>query len=305
MLTLVLLQTMQMKDDLNRLLADISRCRLCAAHLAHGPRPVLQASSSARLRIIGQAPGRKVHESGVPWSDASGKRLRAWLGLSESDFYDASKVAIVPVGFCYPGKAASGDLPPRPECAPRWHGELNALLPDIRLTLLIGQYAQAKYLGPQRKASLTETVRAWKEYLAQGMIPLPHPSPRNQAWGMKHRWFEEEVLPQLREILADVMMQAPRQTEGKGTPMNAEEFRQQLQGQGYEFVTVARESGALDQHQHDFEARALILRGEITISTEAGTQVYRPGDIFHLQAGQPHRESYGPQGVEYLAARRQ
>lgn len=200
-----------MTAELKRLLLDIEQCRLCEAHLPHGPRPVLQACATATLRIIGQAPGRKVHESGVPWSDASGKRLRAWLGLSEETFYDPAKVAIVPVGFCYPGKAASGDLPPRPECAPRWHADLNALLPNIRLTLLVGQYAQAKYLGPRRKASLTETVLAWKEYLPGGMLPLPHPSPRNQAWAMKHRWFEQEMLPELREILARLMLAGPAQ----------------------------------------------------------------------------------------------
>lgn len=201
-----------MSDELKPLLLEIAQCRLCAGHLPHAPRPVLQAASSARLRIVGQAPGRKVHESGIPWSDASGKRLRAWLGISEETFYDASQVAIVPVGFCYPGKAASGDLPPRPECVPRWHASLNALLPNIRLSLLVGQYAQAKYLGPLRKASLTETVRAWKDYVAQGMIPLPHPSPRNQAWAMKHRWFEEEVLPELRELLRAVMMDTSLKT---------------------------------------------------------------------------------------------
>jgi uracil-DNA glycosylase len=185
-------------DPLSRLLVDIRACRLCAASLPYGPRPVLQAARSARLRIVGQAPGRKVHESGVPWSDASGERLRAWIGLTLEQFHDARTVAIIPMGFCYPGRAASGDHPPRRECAPRWHDELEALLPDIGLTLLIGQYALARYLGRRRKATLTETVRAWREYLPLGFLPLPHPSPRNQPWIARNRWFEIELLPQVR-----------------------------------------------------------------------------------------------------------
>lgn len=185
-------------DPLAQLLQEVRDCRLCAAHLPHGPRPVLQVARGARLRVIGQAPGRKVHDSGVPWSDASGERLREWLGLTLAEFHDAHQVAIIPMGFCYPGNAASGDQPPRRECAPRWHGALEALLPDIGLTLLIGQYAQARYLGRTRKATLTATVRAWREYLPQGMLPLPHPSPRNQPWFAKNPWFEVELLPATR-----------------------------------------------------------------------------------------------------------
>ena len=146
---------------LPQLLNDIRTCTHCVHDLPYVPRPVLQAHSSACLRIIGQAPGIKVHETGIPWSDKSGERLRQWLGLTPEQFYDAQKVAIIPMGFCYPGKAKSGDRPPRPECAPRWHMQLNAYLPDIRLTLLIGQYAQAHYLGDLRKATLTDTVKAW------------------------------------------------------------------------------------------------------------------------------------------------
>jgi uracil-DNA glycosylase len=187
-----------MPDPLTQLLAEIRACRVCEASLPCGPRPVVQAGRAARLRIIGQAPGRKVHETGIPWNDASGDRLRSWLGLSAAQFYDPDKVAILPIGFCYPGKASSGDNPPRPECAPLWHARLNAQLPDVHLTLLIGQYAQAYYLGARRKPSLTETVRAWRDYLPTGIIPLPHPSPRNQPWLAKNPWFEADLLPGIR-----------------------------------------------------------------------------------------------------------
>lgn len=196
-------------DPLARLLEEVRDCRLCAAHLPHGPRPVLQVARGARLRIIGQAPGRKVHESGVPWSDASGARLREWLGLTLAEFHDAHQVAIIPMGFCYPGKAASGDLPPRRECAPQWHEALEALLPDVGLTLLIGQYAQARYLGRTRKATLTATVRAWREYLPQGMLPLPHPSPRNQPWLAKNPWFEVQLLPAARAAIGRLRINQP------------------------------------------------------------------------------------------------
>ncbi len=153
------------------------------------------------LRIVGQAPGRKVHETGIPWNDPSGDRLRHWLGLTPKQFYDPRRVAIIPMGFCYPGKAASGDKPPRPECAPRWHGKLNACLPDIALTLLIGQYAQDYYLGDRRKATLSDTVKGWKEYLPLGYLPLAHPSPRNQPWLVRNPWFEEELVPELQTVI--------------------------------------------------------------------------------------------------------
>jgi len=194
-------------DDrpLANLLDEISRCRRCAAHLPHEPRPVVQAGRRARLLIVGQAPGRKVHESGIPWDDASGNRLRGWIGLTPAEFYDPHKVAIVPMGFCYPGKAKSGDAPPRPECAPLWHGRLAALLPDIRLTLLIGHYAQARYLGAARKATLGDTVRAWRDYLPRGLLPLPHPSPRNQPWLASNPWFEAEMLPVLRTAIGTAL----------------------------------------------------------------------------------------------------
>ena len=186
---------------LDKLLADIRACRLCAAHLPLGPRPVLQVGSGARLRIVGQAPGRLVHESGVPWRDASGDRLRAWLGLSPAIFYDPDKVAVLPIGLCYPGRGASGDNPPRPECAPRWHEPVNRLLPHIALTLLVGGHAQAYYLGRRRKASLTETVRDWRAYLEEGFLPLPHTSPRNQPWLAANPWFEAELLPDIRAVI--------------------------------------------------------------------------------------------------------
>jgi uracil-DNA glycosylase len=183
---------------LDALLREIRACRLCEVQLPLGPKPVLRAAHGARLLVVGQAPGARVHASGIPWDDASGKRLREWLGVDADTFYDATRVAIVPMGFCYPGKAGSGDAPPRPECRTTWHPRLLPLLPGIDLTLLIGQYAQAHFLGAARKASLTDTVRAWREYLP-AYVPLPHPSPRNVAWFKANSWFEEEVLPELRE----------------------------------------------------------------------------------------------------------
>lgn len=184
-----------MQVPLAELLSDIRGCTLCADHLPCGPRPVLQAGPSARLRVIGQAPGLKVHTTGVPWDDPSGDRLRSWLALSPAQFYDPSKLAVMSMGFCYPGNARSGDKPPRRECASHWHEALNDQLMDVRLTLLIGQYAQAHYLRDRRKPTLTETVKAAKDYLPWGYLPLPHPSPRNQPWLAKNPWFEEDVLP--------------------------------------------------------------------------------------------------------------
>jgi uracil-DNA glycosylase len=186
-----------MDDPLAQLLSQIRACHLCA-DLPHGPRPVVQAGASARLRIVGQAPGRKVHATGIPWDDASGNRLRSWLGLTPAQFYDPEKVAIIPMGFCYPGKASSGDNPPRRECAPQWHGKLEAELPNIGLTVLVGQYALAYYLAGRRKATLGDTVKAWRDYLPSGWLPLPHPSPRNQPWLVKNPWFEAELVPQVQ-----------------------------------------------------------------------------------------------------------
>ncbi|HTM81233.1 uracil-DNA glycosylase family protein [Asticcacaulis sp.] len=186
------------------LLDEIAACTACAAHLPLGPRPVVRASDPrAKILIIGQAPGTKVHVSGVPWDDASGKRLRDWMGVSPAQFYDESLFAIVPMGFCYPGRGKGGDNPPRPECAPLWHDRVRATLPNIRLTLLIGAYAQAHYLGARRKATLGETVRAWRDYIDAGYLPLVHPSPRNQIWLKRNSWFEAEIVPYLRIHVAD------------------------------------------------------------------------------------------------------
>jgi uracil-DNA glycosylase len=191
-----------MSTALDLLLTEIRACQLCAVHLPHGTRPVLQASATARLLIVSQAPGRKVHASGVPFDDASGDRLRQWLGIDRKSFYDAVRVAIVPMGLCYPGSARSGDLPPRVECAPTWHPRLLPLLSSVQLTLAIGRYAQVGLLGRRAGISLTETVRDWPTHLARGVLPLPHPSPRNQAWLKYNPWFEQDLLPVLRERVA-------------------------------------------------------------------------------------------------------
>ncbi len=184
------------RDALDDLLAEVRACRACEPHLPLGPRPVLRAAASARLLIVGQAPGTRVHATGVPWNDPSGDRLRAWLDIGRDTFYDAARVAIVPMGFCYPGRDKNGgDAPPRKECAPLWHRRLRALLPRIELTLLVGRYAQAHYLGP--RARVAETVRAWRGYLPE-YLPLPHPSWRTRAWVKRNPWFETEVIPALR-----------------------------------------------------------------------------------------------------------
>ena len=191
--------------SLSALLTDISACRLCAVHLKDGPRPVMQASASSRLLIVSQAPGRKVHATGIPFNDVSGDRLRGWLGIDREKFYDAQRIAIVPMGFCFPGSGRNGDLPPRPECAPTWHPHLLPLLKHVQLTLAIGQYAQTGVLGAQCGPSLTDTMHAWREHLARGVLPLPHPSPRNQAWLKRNPWFETELLPVLRERVCHIL----------------------------------------------------------------------------------------------------
>lgn len=193
-----------MSETLEQLLARARACRDCADVLPHGPRPVLQASTEARLLIVGQAPGSKVHASGIPWNDASGERLRDWMGISRDVFYDARRVAIVPMGLCYPGKGKSGDLPPQPRCAPAWHPLLRAHLEKTELILLVGRYAQVHYLGENGKPTLSETVEAWRDYLPH-MLPLPHPSPRNQSWWMRRPWFETELVPQLRQRVAALL----------------------------------------------------------------------------------------------------
>ncbi|HTH15983.1 MAG TPA: uracil-DNA glycosylase family protein [Magnetospirillum sp.] len=187
-----------MPEDFDAILARARACTLCAPFLPLGPRPILRARPTARLLIVGQAPGTKVHETGIPWNDRSGDRLREWLEMERDVFYDESRIAIVPAGLCYPGRAANGgDLPPRPECAPLWHPVILPLLTEIRLTLAVGIYAQAALLGAKRRASLTETVAAWRDHLP-GTVPLPHPSWRTTAWQRKNPWFDAELLPELR-----------------------------------------------------------------------------------------------------------
>lgn len=195
-------------SELDHLLGRIRACRLCESQLPLGPRPVLRAASSARLLIVGQAPGTRVHESGIPWNDSSGIRLRHWLGIERERFYNEAEIAIVPMGFCYPGKGVAGDLPPRPECAPTWHPQLLPLLPNLRLTLLVGHYAQAGFLGTARGRTLTDTVRQFERYLPR-FFPLPHPSPRNQLWLASNPWFETDVLPALRDAVREALDPAP------------------------------------------------------------------------------------------------
>ena len=186
---------------LAKLVGEIRRCQACAGHLPFGPRPVLQVAATARLLICGQAPGTKVHATGLPFNDPSGDRLRKWMGVDRATFYDSRRVAIVPMGFCYPGRdVRGGDKPPRSECAPLWRPRLLPLLERVELTLLVGSYAQAWYLGDRRKRDLTATVRAWREFLPD-YLPLPHPSWRNTGWLRRHPWFENEVVPYLqREV---------------------------------------------------------------------------------------------------------
>jgi uracil-DNA glycosylase len=187
------------------LLKEVRACTICAAHLPHGPRPVLQAEARARILIAGQAPGSKVHASGVPFDDASGERLRLWMGVERDQFYDPTLVAILPMGFCYPGTGRSGDLPPRPECAPQWRARLLQALPRVELTLVIGQYAMAWHLPGAATRNLTETVRAWREH-GPAVLPLPHPSPRNNIWLKANPWFALDVVPavqaRIRSIIA-------------------------------------------------------------------------------------------------------
>lgn len=195
-----------MRTDPEGLLADVRRCTVCAGHLPYAPKPVLRAAATAVVMIVGQAPGRRVHETGIPWNDPSGDRLRGWLALGREEFYDESRIAIVPTGFCYPGKGEHGDLPPRPECAPLWHPRLRQVLRGIRLTLLVGSYAQAYYLGSGRKSSLGATVMAYADYLPD-FLPLPHPSSRNLRWFKRNAWFERDVLPEVRRLIHALLAQ--------------------------------------------------------------------------------------------------
>lgn len=191
---------------LEKLTAKIKKCSECSAALPCAPNPVFRLSSpKASILIIGQAPGIKAHNSSTPWNDPSGHRLRNWMGVTEEQFKDARKIAIMPMGFCYPGTGKSGDLPPRPECAPLWHSQILQHLSGIKLTLLIGRYAQEHYLGDTCKASLTETVRNWRTYTKGGYLPLVHPSPRNQIWLKKNLWFENEVIPYLQKSVKSLI----------------------------------------------------------------------------------------------------
>lgn len=190
---------------LDRLVRDIGRCATCAEHLPLGPRPVVRLSTTARLLIIGQAPGTKVHATGLPWNDPSGDRLRAWLDMDRDAFYDTTRIAVMPMGFCYPGRLPKGgDAPPRKECAPQWHARVRGSLPGVKLTLLVGSYAQAHYLGDARGATLADSVRAYRDYLPD-FFALPHPSWRTLAWAKKHLWFETEVVPALRKKVRAIL----------------------------------------------------------------------------------------------------
>lgn len=182
---------------MKNLLEDIRACTLCADHLPDAPRPILAADGGSRILLIGQAPGRKVLETGIPWSDQSGKELRRWLGVEESAFYDARNFALIPMGFCFPGTGKAGDLPPRPECAAHWHARLLRKMTSVRLTLLVGLYAQRHYLGEGCRDTVTDNVRHFRAFLPRFM-PLVHPSPRNKVWHKRNPWFESEVLPELR-----------------------------------------------------------------------------------------------------------
>lgn len=193
-----------MQASFTKLIQDAKRCTICAAHLPLGPNPVFQLHPKAKILIAGQAPGARVHASGIPFNDPSGDRLRVWMGVTRETFYNAEKIAILPMGFCYPGTGKTGDLPPRPECAAHWREKLLAELPNIALTLVIGQYAQDWHLGTRQKENLTETVRAWKEYWPQILV-LPHPSPRNNIWLKKNPWFEKEILEMLPRQIQQII----------------------------------------------------------------------------------------------------
>lgn len=199
---------------MKKLLAEIKTCRVCKDHLPFEPLPIVQAASAARIIIIGQAPGLKVQQTGIPWNDASGKKLREWLGVSDAEFYNPKKIALVPMGFCYPGKGGSGDMPPRPECAPLWHHRLLSTMKKAELIILIGHFAQSYYIGEHAGINLTETV---KSYSAKGadfkknndsllpFFPIPHPSPRNRFWLTKNKWFESETLPLLKKRVQKIL----------------------------------------------------------------------------------------------------
>jgi uracil-DNA glycosylase len=189
---------------MKKLLSEIRDCTVCKKFLPNEPRPIVQASSQSKILIIGQAPGQKVQDSGIPWDDKSGDELRRWLDVTKEQFYDASLFALMPMGFCYPGKGTSGDLPPRPECAPLWHGKVLAQMKNVKLTILIGQYAQRFYLGKDFNPSITENIKNFKKFLPT-YLPLVHPSPRNRIWQKKNPWFEKKIVSALRNAVLDAM----------------------------------------------------------------------------------------------------
>ncbi|SJN47269.1 uracil-DNA glycosylase family protein [Sphingobacterium sp. JB170] len=193
-----------MFQKLDKLVAEIGQCRICESRLPCGANPVFSVGERSKILIIGQAPGLRVHKSRIPWDDLSGKELRRWLGVSNEEFYNTDNFGILPMGFCYPGKAGKGDLPPRPECAPQWHGAVISSLLQVELVLLIGQYAQAYYLKKDRRKNLTQTVLNWEEYLPH-YFPLPHPSPRNFIWRSKNPWFDQEIIPNLQMHVRSIL----------------------------------------------------------------------------------------------------
>ncbi|MCW3084086.1 MAG: uracil-DNA glycosylase [Bacteroidetes bacterium] len=190
--------------SITSLLGEIKSCSVCEKYLEFGVNPIIAASTKSKIIIVGQAPGRIVHNTGIPWNDKSGDNLRNWLGIDKITFYNPDKIALMPMGFCYPGKGKTGDLPPRPECAPLWHSKLLKLMPGVQLIILVGQYAQNYYLGNNAQNTLTETVHQFKSYLP-AYFPLPHPSPRNNIWQAKNEWFGKEVLPVLKTKVQEIL----------------------------------------------------------------------------------------------------
>lgn len=193
-----------MSKTISKLLREIRACTVCSDNLPLGPRPIVSFASESKILLVGQAPGTKVHETGIPWNDPSGDRLRDWLDVTREEFYDENKFAIAPMGFCYPGRGKSGDNPPRPECAPLWMERITNALSEVRMTILIGQYALNYFLGDKKKATLTETVRNWREYFPEFVV-LPHPSPRNNIWLKKNEWFERNLVPGLSGIVKNLL----------------------------------------------------------------------------------------------------
>jgi uracil-DNA glycosylase family 4 len=189
---------------MQQLLSEIKKCTICKEHLPLGPRPVVTAHKNSKIVIIGQAPGTKVHASGIPWDDQSGKKLREWLNVTNEQFYTTENFAIIPMGFCYPGKGKTGDLPPRPECAPQWHLKLLNKMPNVQLIILVGSYAQKYYLAEKAKRNLTDTVSEFNEYLPK-YFPIPHPSPTNRFWRAKNPWFEKEIVHILQQKVKEAL----------------------------------------------------------------------------------------------------